>query len=741
MDSTTRAGNASGNGRGSALGSRATALAVSMAVAAALHPAESRAQQAAAGATEAAESIEEVIVSARKRDESVQSVPISIAVLNGAELTDGGVLRSSELQYAVPGFLVQNYETRATITMRGVGAQIAGSASSVATHVNGVYLASAAAQLNRLFDIERVEVLKGPQGTLYGRNATGGALNVISRRAGDELAADLSVGYGTYSTVSFDGGVSVPLSDSWGMRIAASSTKGDGQFTNVVNNQKIGNEDFQGARFSVTGDTGSVKTDFFVQYSRDKDDTQLTLIPLVSATNPAPLLDWNRTAFDGPVDPVIERKSLIAGLTLSGDFGNGYTWRSITGYLDYKEGDDTLTDVNPRPSLAQRLSISFPQLSDQLSQEFQLLYSSDRLNWVVGAYYLDDDQGAKRRAAFAPSGLVLLNSVSSDETKVTAAFGDLNYNLTDRLRLNAGLRVNREKVRNQFLGTGAVDGSPFNISGSQGDPTGRLGLDFTVRPGLMFYGSVSTGYQAGFFNNTFNSTTGSSLANEVKPEKILAFETGFKSVLPDDRGFFNAAAFYYDYKDMQVQIGGIFLLPNGLPDPARPPFFYADNAAKAKIYGLDVELTQLRLAKHLKLNVSAEYLSAKYDEYASINNSRQPISFKDKTLPRSPKLTAATSLLIDGLRFGDKAEGSLRLEYNYRARTYFTRDNVPEAAQDSYGLVNLLATIEFGDGRWGLTAAGRNLTDEKFFDFKDGNNFANTGEFRTWEISARYKFR
>lgn len=739
MGSNTLLAKVSSDQHGSAFKKGAAVLAVSAAMGAVLlQPATARAQQAAAGEAGA---LEEIIVTARKRDENVQSVPITIAVLSGTDLIDSGVLRSSELQYAVPGFFVQNYETRATITMRGVGAQIAGSASSVATHVNGVYLASAAAQLNRLFDIQRVEVLKGPQGTLYGRNATGGALNVITQRAGKEFEADVSLGYGTYSTVSFNGGVSVPLSDNFGMRFAASTTKGDGQFTNVVTGKKIGNEDFQGGRFSLSGDAGSTKVDFFAQYSRDLDDRQLTLIPLVSAANPAPLLGWDKTAFDGPTAPFIERKSFISGLTLSGDFGNGYTWRSITGYLDYKEGDDTLTDVNPRPSLANRLSISFPQLAKQFSQEFQLLYTGERLNWVAGAYYLDDKQSNKRRAAFAPSGLVLLNSVGSDKTKVTAAFADMNYNLSDRLRLNAGIRVNREKVRNAFNGVGAFDGSPFDISGNQGDPTGRLGLDFTIRPGLMVYGSVSTGYQAGFFNNTFDGRTGNSLANEVDPEKITAFEAGVKSILPGDRGFLNAAAFYYDYKNMQVQIGGIFLLPNGQPDPAQPPFFYADNAAKAKIYGVDVDLTELRLAKHFRVDVNAEYLSAEYKDYASITNSGAPINYKGKTLPRSPELSVATAFVIDNLHFGDKAEGSLRLEYNHRDRTYFTRENIVGASQGAYGLVNVVATLKFADDRWSLTASGRNLTDEKFFDFKDGNNFANTGEFRTWSISARYKFR
>ncbi|MFO0334601.1 MAG: TonB-dependent receptor domain-containing protein [Pseudomonadota bacterium] len=185
---------------------------------------------------------------------------------------------------------------------------------------------------------------------------------------------------------------------------------------------------------------------------------------------------------------------------------NGYSWRSITGYLDYE--DASLIDVNPRPSPI-RLSIQSPQFAEQISQEFQLLY---------------------------------------------AVFADLNYNLTDRWRLNAGLRWNDEDVSNSFSDDGLIDGDPFDRSGSQGDPTGRIGLDYTPRAGLMFYGSVGTGYRAGFFSTRSDSVSGGPVANEVEPEKILAYELGMKSVLPDDRGYFNVAAFYGDAATAEVRL-------------------------------------------------------------------------------------------------------------------------------------------------------------------------------------------
>ena len=718
-----------------AVRSSVLSAAIAVVLAASLHAGDVHAQAPAEARPSG--TLEEVVVTARRREEAVQDIPITIQVLDGRSLIDQGVLRPVELQYAVPGFVVQNYETRATITMRGVGAQIAGSTSAVATHLNGIYQASAAAQLNRMFDVERVEVLKGPQGTLYGRNSTGGALNIITKAPGSEIAANAELAYGSYETVRFEGGATAPLNDDWSLRLAASYAKsGEGRFNNKFNGEKVGKEDFLGGRLTLAGDAGPVKVEAFVQAIKD-DSFTTPLIPIDGATA-KPLYDWDTTYFDNPTDPSLERDSLMAGLTLYGDLGNGYSWRSITGYLDYE--DVGLIDVNPRPAPVQLL-IEFPQAAEQFSQELQLLYSSERFDWVLGAYYLDDDQPTGRLLTLEPAELVLFDNLSRDQVQASAVFGDMNYSLTDQLRLNVGLRWNYDDVSNSFSGTGLIDGAPFDLSGSQDSLTGRIGLDYTIRDGLMVYGSVSTGYQSGYFQTKFDPMGGDDLPSEVDPEELLAFEVGMKSILPGDMGFLNVAAFYYDYKDMQVQVGGVFLLPDGSPDPEATPFFFAENAGKAEIYGVDLELTDLRLATHFSLDFLAAYLHAEYEEYDSIDDDRNPVSYAGNTLPRAPEWTLASAINIDNLRFGDTAEGAIRLEYNYRSKTYFTVDNAEVATQDAYGLVNLLANIDFDGGRWGLRLSGRNLTDEKFFNFHRGDVFANTGEFRTWEVGVNFRFQ
>jgi iron complex outermembrane recepter protein len=684
--------------------------------------------------------IEDIIVTARKREESVQDVPVTIDVFSGDDLSDAGVLQPRELQFAVPGFYVQNFETRATITLRGVGSQVEGGTSSVATHLNGIYQASSAAQLNRLFDVERLEVVKGPQGTLYGRNSTGGALNIITRRArpGDAFGGEVSASYGTYNTVRLDGAASLPLGENWGLRVAGSFAQGDGIFENVVTGEDVGQEDFWGVRGSLSGDAGPVSVDAFVQFTRDDDTRNVTLIPLVFGTRD-PLLGFRKTAFDDPTEPVTQREAFVAGLTLELPLSDNLSIKSISGFLDYSE-PKSVTDVNPRPSLANRLSIAFPQASEQFSQEFQLLYEGDRINAVLGAYYLNDRQSAERLVVINPAGLNLIESVSKDDVDAIAVFGDVSFDLTDQLTLNGGIRWNKDDVRNQFEGVGLFDGAPFDLSGDQSSVTWRAGLDYKIQPGFMVYGSVSTGFQAGRFDTRFDGLTGNSIPNEVKPEELTAYEIGAKTILPGSFGYLNVAAFQYDYEDLQVSVGGLFLLPNGNPDPNAPPFFFTDNAAEARIRGVEVQFNDVRVAEHLKFDLNATYLDAKYEAYTSIIDDGSTADFSGNVMPRSPKWTLSSAATLDNLRFGNTAEGSVRLEYNYRSRTFFTRENIEVGSQGGYGLFNLVARVDFDDGRWGLRFTGRNLADTRKFNFLRNDPFATVGEFRNFEIAVNYNF-
>lgn len=681
-----------------------------------------------------ARGLDEVIVTARRREEDIQTVPQTIDVLGGAELKELGKVTFKDLQFEVPGLYIENYETRATIAVRGVGSQVPGGGQSVASHINGIYQASTAASLSWVFDLERVEILKGPQGTLYGRNSTGGAVNIITRRPGTEFDGSVSLELGNDNRRRVEAAVDVPVGGDWGLRIAGTATRQDGRITNVFNNQKIDGNEFTGGRVTLAGKAGAVDVELFAQVTNETGGSgELIALAAAGQAVATPRFGWDRGYYDLPTTPKQERDYSAVGLTLSGELSNGYSWKSVTGYLDYDE-PQSLLDVNPVPISPPNITISFPQYAEQLSQEVQLQFSGDRASWVAGALYMDADEGELRRVDILPFLPGALDSATDNTVKTTAVFGDINYKLTDPLRLNVGLRYTRDKVRNRFDGQGAFDGQSFDLSSTQSKLTGRVGLDYTTGGGTMFYASAAKGFLAGY-NTVGFDLQGNPAPATVKPEQLLAYEVGMKSSLPGDVGVFNIAGFYYDYEDMQVQVGRIPLDANGNPIPGQPPTFTTLNAGKAEIYGIDVELSG-RVNGHVKLDLNVGYLDATFKEYDSVDDFGQPVDFSGNTLPRAPEFSGAAAVTFDNFELGS-ATASLRLEYQYRGDAFDNADN--QFVLQSVGFLNAIATVDLG--QWKLWAGGRNLADKKYFAFYDGRNFGYPGQFRSWNVGVNYDFR
>jgi iron complex outermembrane receptor protein len=711
---------------------RAGAVAAAVAAALGLPMAAPQALAQQQSAAKAA-SLDEVIVTARKRDEDVQSVPQSIEVIGGLDLKELGKVTFKDLQFEVPGFYIQNYETRATIAVRGVGSQVPGGGQSVAAHINGIYQASTAASLSWVFDVDRVEVLKGPQGTLYGRNSTGGAVNIITRRPGDEFGSDVSIEFGDDNRRRFEASLDAPLGEDWAVRLAGTATRADGRITNRVTGKKIDGNEFTGGRITLAGTVGSVDVELFGQKTNETGGSgELIALDGAGKRVPKPLYGWDQGYYDEPTVPKQERDYAAVGLTLSGDLGNGYSWKSITGYIDYSEPESFL-DVNPVVAPV-RVTISFPQYAEQITQELQLQHQGERADWIIGALYMDGDEGEKRRVDILPPIPGALNSDTDNNVKTTALFGDINYKLTDAMRLNLGLRYNRDEVRNKFVGRGPFDGQTFDLSSTQSEPTGRIGVDYTTAAGTMFYTSFARGFQGGY-NTVGFDTAGNPRPATVKPETLNAFEAGMKSTLGDGRGIFNLAAFYYDYKDMQVRVGRIPIGADGSPIPGGRPFYTTLNAGKAEIYGLETELSAY-ITDHLRFDLNAGYLKAEFDEYLSINDAGARVDYSGNTLPRAPEFSGSAALVLDDIALGS-ATGSLRLEYQYRGDAFDNADNLYVLPETNF--LNLLATVDFG--KWRVWAGGRNLTDQKYFAFYDGRNFGYPGQFRSWNVGASYSFR
>lgn len=672
----------------------------------------------------------EIIVTARKREESIQSVPQSIDVLGGDQLTDMGKVTIKDLQFEVPGFYMQNFETRVTVALRGVGNQVPGSGQSVATHVNGIFQPSTASSLGWLFDVDRVEVLKGPQGTLYGRNSTGGALNIETRRPGNDFDVGAKLEYGSFDTYRAYAGMDIPLSDDWAVRVAGVISRSDGRLINTVINDTIDGNEYTGGRITLVGRVGSVDVEVFSQFSEETGGVG-EIIPL----NPSgrPLLGWNRTSLDQPTIPVGERQHFIASLDLQGELGGGFSWRSLTGFVDYRE-PAILVDVTPFPNPTS-IRGSFPQYAEQFSQELQLIYTAENMNFVVGTLYMDAKEGEDRTFDVVPVLPQILNSSTDNKIETIGIFGDVNYNLNDKLRANIGLRYNIEKIDNQFVGRGRFDGPAFTASQTQRQLTGRVGLDYTNEAGSLFYVNASKGFQAGYTTNGF-ALDGTPAPAAVDPEILYAYEAGFKSTFPGGNGRLALAAFFYDYQDLQVRVGGIPLLPDGTPDPNGRPFFTVLNAAEARIWGLEASLVDFRLSENLKIDLVGGYLNAKFEDYQSIDDfTGLPADFSGNRLPRSPEFQGQVAVTLDNISIGP-GDFSVRSEYQFRSDAFDRADNVARLGRTD--LINILATYQVKD--WSFQISGRNITNDRFFAFFDGRNFGTPGLFRTWLASVSYRY-
>jgi iron complex outermembrane receptor protein len=331
------------------------------------------------------DALEEVIVTARKVEESLQDVPMSVQVLSADFLDEADVSRFYELQFNIPGLVVNSLGLNgAGFALRGVGDQ-GGSSLSIATHLDGVYLGRSNLALVRMFDLERIEVLKGPQGTLYGRNATGGSINFITRAPQDEFGAEIETAYGSYDTIRAQGHVNVPFENS-AFRLSFIGSEGDGYIQNSIDNRAFGESDFWGVRAALRVNvTGKLLVDLVAQYVRDDGASgELWLPPPQFLLDPD---DIRLTTVTLP-NPYLISESGNASLNVEYDLGFAML-HSITGYANNEVRD--LDDCAGLPVFKGCVRSGDPVEYEQWSQEIQLVSESGRLGWLVGAYWFNGD--------------------------------------------------------------------------------------------------------------------------------------------------------------------------------------------------------------------------------------------------------------------------------------------------------------------------------------------------------------
>ena len=682
--------------------------------------------------------LEEVIVTAQKREQSAQDVGISITAFSEARMQALNLNNSNEIVYLTPGLSLANPGGEGNITslsMRGIGQGDYQDIqeSPVASYSDEVYDAYMGATNTALFDLERVEVLRGPQGTLFGRNATGGLVHYISQKPSEAFSTNLNLSLGEESHVRFEAGVGGPFSDNLFGRLSVFSNKHDPYVENTSG--KDGNEaDTQAARgqllflpsegLEILVMAATSKTDInqwnFEAASADFNAVGEAVLrdqPLTAGPG-FPNKEWDDLADGDPFKvsrdadgnvaargaaPIgLDRESSMGSLRVDWSLNDAMTLTSITAHIEHEKLFNQESDGTPEAIVFFGTDTD----TEQFSQELRLAGQTDRMHWVTGAYYLDYEvESFLDVDFFSPNVFITESKVQTDSWSV---FGQVDYDFGNDWSVIAGLRyIDEEKelesTGSQFGGASVTINPKVSPHAKIDDDgfAGKLQFNWRADEDWMLYAGISYGYKASAFNGPFGAPDPDAATNIFDAETPITYEGGFKSSLFDGRMQWNASAYYYDYKDFQA-----FYY-----EATNPRIFNTD----AEVKGIDSELTISPLdGLHVLLGVNL--MDTTVDDVRSFDSTGFGGSSKgvveDRTLPYAPDVQ------VTGLvRYSWSAwNGTLTAQgdVNYQTKTHFEIVNSPAATIDSYTMGNVRLSYDSSDGGWGVAAFVKNVTDKEY---------------------------
>lgn len=715
----------------------------------------------AAVAAEQAEDIEEIVVfSAKRAGVSVDRYAAAITALNSEKLEQMGITNTQDLQGRIPG-LVANYGVGIPqVFIRGIGqpSTTLGQDPGVAQFIDGVYVSDSLATYSPQLDIGRIEVLRGPQGTLFGKNATGGTISYYSQRPTFSPSLEMKALAGNLDRWRVQTIANGPLGENVAGRVAVSNDRRDGYTTDLAGGPKLDDQDASAGRASLLYDG---KAGFSALLSLDAskersngpsflllDDPLLIQalggVPCVGGARPPAcqyvIADEERQTVKSPqaIQPTYTRRDVFgSSLTVDYDLPRDFHLKAITGYrsLDWKQAQDAdsssidFTGANP-----------VDQASHQLSEELDFSGSIGPIDGVAGLYFSNSRADQTNRVPFnqgfpgAPfpqnEPFQLLYNTNLESTS-TAAFVDTTYPLTQRLRLDVGLRYTIDKKTDiqqtyyQFSGLaalypdnypyaeGTVDACGGQQQNSDGTTTGRTskdwnaltgkgGLEFDTSDSSMIYAVVSRGYKAGGFSDF--TTCG--LAFD--PEFVTNYELGVKGRFFDKRLSVRLDAYRMDYTDMQLQI----VTPAGTT---------TKNAGKSTIPGAEIELG-FEATEQLSLDGALNYMDGHFDEYSNTYplGTGQVEKFDGTRLPNNPRWSGGIGinyvLQLAGGSLTTRADGTFTSSYRFNP---YTQNDVDQFRakydeQSGYGIGNLTLTYEPDDERWKIQAFVKNVTDQYY---------------------------
>lgn len=691
-----------------------------------------------------AEDSGEIIVTARRREESLQDVPIAVTAYSGAQLEAAGALDITDISDTTPNVTLENSRgTNSTLTafIRGVGQQdpVSGFEAGVGIYLDDVYLNRPQASVLDIYDVERIEVLRGPQGTLYGRNTIGGAVKYVTKQLPQEFALKARATYGTYNQADGVVTVSAPIGDivRVGGSVARLSRGGFGDNINLAGVENY-NKDVWAARGSVElgGYDQPVLIRISGDYTRDKSDARNGHRLIPGLLSGAPVLDDVFDTRSGLNTPKQDVKAYGLAINAAAQLTENLMLKSISAWR--KDRSFTPIDFDSLPSI----DVDVPAVyrNEQISQEFQLLYQSDRLNGLVGFYYLDADSSTQFDVILGTTGPLLglpgLNAYTEGEvkTKTWSVFGDFTFDLTDQFAVSLGGRYTSDERRSRILRQTKIGGSSpifggtaipiatvtnFEGTAKFSDFNPRASVSFKPNRDHLLYASYAQGFKGGSFDPRGDARiapdtdrNGIRSYQEIydfflfDPETVDSYELGWKGSFDGAR--VAITGFYGDYKNVQIP-GSVGVDANG--DGIFESFAgVTTNAAKATFKGVEFESFS-RFAEGFAGDASAitfvgtiGYIDGQYDRFivngADVSNLRR--------IQNTPKWTISGTLGVELGAFNASAT------YSYRSKTNQFEVPSPFLDQDSYGLLDASLTWSSDDDRFSLGLHGKNLFDKEY---------------------------
>jgi iron complex outermembrane receptor protein len=676
--------------------------------------------------TGSSSAIADIVVTATRREERLQNVPVSVTAISANQLAHADINTSANLVQAVPALTLTRQASTATPAIRGVvsnGISV-GDEPNVSFYVDGVYQPVSTANVFDLLAIDRVEVLRGPQGTLFGRNSMGGLVNIITRAPSFKPEGEASISYGRFSQWDGRAYASTGLSDKVAVSLGLQGSRNSGFDKDLVRGGYIGKQDSFLSRGKILfAPSDTIKFTGTVFYSYYRDDSVGAAAPIdgntqARAVNRSVLVPTGPNEFTGNTTPLIAVRKFESNLAGEIDLG-GVTLNTTSSYQhDYlnQRQDNDGTPIFVRYATQK-------QISDTYSQEVRLSSdSSGPLKWITGFFFYDLHGFVNPILIVTPASTTMLQPNVTARSE--ALFAEANYNITPRLQLTVGGRYTWE---HRTFSQKQAGRQLFDVGVSYQNFTPRGILEYKVSRATNVYASVSTGFKSGVYAATSTNPT------PVKPEKLTAYEVGIKS---DPASWLraNLSSFYYDYRDVQATARGA----DGL--------VILRNAAKARIYGGELELT-VRASHDLSFHVGASYIHGRYSSFsgaveyvplATGGNAQVIGDASGSRLVRSPDFSG--SIGADYQHAFDQGVLGIGANLYHTTRVYYDFGNL--VSQAPYSVLNANVSWTFSNkltvGVWST-----NLTNAHYVSSIDVGTLATQAYWqkpRSFGISVSKKF-